>query len=1353
MAAQRTCSCGHTWTPAPGVPTPVICPVCGKDQRATVRSPITLRELRRVRRADNEADTQRYISSAPPQDHDLLVTISHQVSEAELQSAPDAEAPEAPSQMPASISRYQIRGELGRGGMGVVYRAYDPKFERDVAIKTLPKIEPDLLQKFKQEFRTLADLTHPNLATFYELGQDGQTWFFSMELVRGVDLLHYVRHGLGEDSGLEAEQAGPALSLLQLIRLRRSLAQLGLGLSALHGAGIIHRDIKPSNVLVTSDERVVLLDFGLAAELGASGQYQGEGEILEGTAQYMSPEQAAMESLTPASDWYSVGVMLYEALTERLPFNGSILQILLNKLETDPVPPLEIEPTVPEDLNELCRAVLRRSPTDRPSSSEILRRLNLAAARVETLSVTRPALQEGPQLVGREQHLALLESALAEMEVGRPETVFVCGRSGMGKSALIQEFLRQVRQRGPVVILTGRCYEQEAVPFKALDSLIDSLGRYLQLLAPAEAEAVIPQDWEALTRVFPVLGQVRVPAAAKRSALTIRDQQELRQRAIAALRELLIRIGELRPLVLYIDDLQWGDEDSASLLASLLRPPCPPLMLLIGTYRAEDANTSVFLNTFSEAQRKSEFRWNHRAVSVDPLTTAEAQTLAMALLPNEGPDVQRFAEVVAAESGGSPFFVQELVRHLLEAEDPTAEINLEDVLWTRVYRLPVPSRRLLEVIAVAGRPLPPWDSFRAAGVEADGPTLLAQLRSAHFVRSTGSSGEAQVETYHDRIREAVGRHLDVERRREVHTRLAGILEAALQVDCRRLSERLMVCRPGERLSICDEVLPRDWQRIFDLARHWDAAAQAERALPYALSAAERARSQYSLETAEQQFHIAERGLSSAAPETAYHLAAGLGEVLILRGRYEAAQRTIREARRLSPGNLARAEMEGKLGELAFKQGDLRAATDAVERALGYLGRRAARSKLRTWPQLLRAAAVQALHTLWPQWFLGKRSLEGSEGDLLAVRLLSRLAYAYWFTRSPTVALTPHLQALNLAELYPPTFELAQTYAEHAPGMSLIPYFSRALKYVEKSLHIRRQLGDVWGQAQSLHYHGIVLYAASRFQECIEKCEAAILLFEKYGDHWEINMCRYQLTASLYRLGRLREALAEARRIRKSGLELGDVQAAGLGLEMWTKALRGRVSPETVQAQLERLRGDDAQTASMVWQAEGVRRMAQGEYPGAAEAFERAYRVACQGGIQNTYIAPSLPWLVTALRRWAERLLPQDHPQARQLLHRAGWAVRRGLRLARRFQNDLPHMLREAALFEVHTTGSARKAQRLLDESLRVAEKQGARYEYALTLQARAELGLRFQWPEAESQQATAAAALKQLEDLTGQTLE
>jgi len=561
-------------------------------------------------------------------------------------------------------------------------------------------------------------------------------------------------------------------------RLRAASRQLAEVLSELHAQGRVHRDIKPSNVLVTRQGRVVLLDFGLSTEVDARADPETTDGHIIGTAAYMAPEQAAGFPVNAASDWYAVGVMLYRALSGHLPHEGKVLQILMEKQRSDPPRPKELFPDVPEDLDRLCVDLLTRDPAQRPSAEEILSRLGGTAADVSRIAAQRRLF------VGREPQLAALSAAFKDTCGGRTVAVFVHGRSGVGKSSLIQRFLERLSESDRPVILAGRCYEQESVAYKAVDTLIDALSRHLRRLSRREADALIPRDVAALAQVFPVLRRVEAVAEAPGRPHVVPDQLELRRRAFAALRELLARIGDRRPLVLAIDDLQWGDMDSAVLLSDLLRPPDAPVLLLVGSYRSEYATFSPFLRVLLQPESDDSTPRDHREVALEPLALSEGRELALQLIGQDDSAAVALAETIVRESGGSPYFVYELVEYLKEGGDLgeggtlSTHFSLDSVLGRRIGKLPAEAVSLLEVLAVAGQPLRQAIASKAADVGALGFSGLAHLRTQHLVRGTGLGSLDEVETYHDRIRETVINHLGADRRQELNRRLALELEQA-----------------------------------------------------------------------------------------------------------------------------------------------------------------------------------------------------------------------------------------------------------------------------------------------------------------------------------------------------------------------------------------------------------------------------------------------------------------------------------------------------------------------------------------------------------------------------------------------
>jgi serine/threonine protein kinase len=695
--------------------------------------------------------------------------------------------------------RFRLERCLGRGANGVVYAAKDLKAATHVALKLLTNVHGGSLYRFKQEFRSLADLRHPNLVHLFELLSEREHWFFTMEMIEGENFRDYVcRRTILDPPGTSADSTECSDSDTHSIisqrplhpgydehRLRASLRQLAEGIQAVHDGGKLHRDLKPSNVLVTPLGRVVVLDFGLVAEFNRDGLVQSMD--LLGTPIYMSPEQSAGLPLGAPSDWYTMGLMLYEVLVGALPFSGPLMTVLREKETWQPAT-TDFPRDTPDDLVALCTALLHLDPQTRLAGTAVLERLTDGASPPPARPLTRRA--SGPKFVGRHAHLHTLSDAFQSVRDGSPATVLVHGSSGIGKTTLVRHFLSQLEESEfAVATVEARCFERESVPYKGLDSLVDGLVHRLRVLDPVMLQAVLPREMAVLERLFPVTEEFAASAIPFR-AVKIADVWELRKRGARALRELLSRLADVSPLVLFIDDVQWGDVDSAQLLREILSPPDPPVLLLVLAFRTEERETSEFIRTLMPFLQDAAADLGLRELRVGEMSGDETRELVYTLVGTDSPARGRLAQI-AEESEGIPFFVEELALHDDGLARHGASITtgasgtLDDVISLRLSQLEPASRNILEVLAAAGRPIEREVLVNAVGTHAD-PFVLDMLRDQRLIRARRAADRDEIEVYHARMARTVLALLDPEILKERHLQLATAIRSSGSGDAETL---------------------------------------------------------------------------------------------------------------------------------------------------------------------------------------------------------------------------------------------------------------------------------------------------------------------------------------------------------------------------------------------------------------------------------------------------------------------------------------------------------------------------------------------------------------------------------------
>ncbi|MEM9490803.1 MAG: serine/threonine-protein kinase, partial [Myxococcota bacterium] len=572
-------------------------------------------------------------------------------------------------------SRFQVISHLGTGGMGVVYEALDRERDVVVALKTLRIQSANQLLRFKREFRAVRDIRHRNLVELGELFEDGGLWFFTMELVDGVNIRQYacpppesedydevelVVASVADDeldggtteisaTALPQQRAdddppgdlavgtGPlrAAELAALVpgggrplsappgtahsfdepRLRRALRGLATGLAALHRAGKVHCDIKPSNVMVTTDERVVILDFSVIAEMSTGSFVRPD--VVVGSPAYMAPEQAAGNPVEPPADWYAVGVLLFEIMTGRLPFRGANpAELVASKMRRAPPRPDDLVAGLPEDLSELCVRLLTANPAERPNESEVLAALGVDLGAATSIGGD---IHTGrtPMFVGRERELELLGAAFRDSRADHPVVVIVEGESGVGKSALVERFIGQLHDEPSALILRGQCHERELVPYNAFDGVVDDLGRFLRA---RYRDGELPLALDGVTELLEVFPILRSVSGLAERATDERRPGDPRSEAFAALRRLLTWLAEDSALVVVIHDIHWADADSLMLLGELMGEGSEVPLLFLATARHADDGSSC--------HAVQVVRGDLRRVTLGGLTHDEAEELA-----------------------------------------------------------------------------------------------------------------------------------------------------------------------------------------------------------------------------------------------------------------------------------------------------------------------------------------------------------------------------------------------------------------------------------------------------------------------------------------------------------------------------------------------------------------------------------------------------------------------------------------------------------------------------------------------------------------------------------------------------
>lgn len=670
--------------------------------------------------------------------------------------------------------RYRIDAEIGQGGMGDVYRAFDTVIQREVAIKIISSkvIDSEAKARILREAQTAGQLNHPNIVAIHDVGEVDGSPFIVMEFVVGKTLWDIDGLSLGESLKL--------------------LIQVCAALENAHSNGIIHRDLKPENIMITESQSVKLMDFGLARS-GGDSRLTRQGEFV-GTLSYMAPEVILGKEATAQSDLYALGIIIYELLTDRLLFSADDpLAVLSQHIHAPVVPPSNYNSEIPSVIEELTLQLLEKEPEARPRSagdvSDILEAIQTppqtsSAVFQDTSSISRhhsgqlallDRMVRG-RLIGREKELTELVSFWERAAGGEGHLVLLSGEPGVGKTRLSRELSVYAGLQGANV-LVGQFQPEIDVTYLAIR---EAIRNFLRSQPLEEMGELIGSSAAEMIKILPEVGEIVGDIIPNPK---IDGLEEERWRMFDHLTQFLLKIATKAPLMLVLEDLHWADSASLQFLHYLLRNTRHAPILVLGTYREVSLDPA---RPFYEKLLGLNRERLYTRLALRRLDSMSTRKLVNVLLDN--PLDSDLVDQIYQETTGNPFFIEEVIkslmgRNILRLKDDTWVLvdntdlhvpqSIQIAVGKRIANLSENSQAALKHASILGQTFDLDVLIEMTGQDEDHVLdALEEAEKALLIRESGRKGQDDYHFEHALISQVLVEGTSMRRRARLH-QLAG----------------------------------------------------------------------------------------------------------------------------------------------------------------------------------------------------------------------------------------------------------------------------------------------------------------------------------------------------------------------------------------------------------------------------------------------------------------------------------------------------------------------------------------------------------------------------------------------------